>query len=440
VQVYVNIKKTFFAGFIISFFLPILCYSNNPIILNNTEIGAIHNVQQYNPNLVPHGKIEINYDTNFTDYGFAGSGTAEDPFIISNLNISLSNTGRGIAIRHTTKFFVIENCFIDTQDDCIFLFNITESTAIVRSNHLYNSNSFGVRLIDSSNLAVLNNTIINHYQSGISLNVCPYTLIENNLVVGTGLGTGGACIAIESSAFTSLINNSCIVGATDGIYMTNSPNSLIKNNYCLDNRHFGIWLYDYCSDSLIFNNTLVGSITGINVWEDYSTKIYNNTCLENDYGLNIYKSNFIQVKHNVLDSNYKNGITLGVSSISCEIIFNNITENYLYGATVEESSEYNLFHHNNFIDNNILGSSQALDDGKKTMWYDEDSKQGNYWNDREKRIYKIDGISNSEDPYPLKEPVDNTTIIRETNSLHLWIIFVSIIVITTIWRKKRQIF
>ncbi len=433
-------RRIFFVGLITLLLLPMLCYSQHPLFQDDKEISSIHVVQQHNTNWIPHEKIEINCDSNFSDYSFLGSGTSESPYIISNLNISHLGTGRGISVKHTTKFFVIENCYIEMQDDCIFLHNVTEFTAIVRSNHIFNSNSFGIRIVDSSNLSIYNNTIINHYQSGISLNVCPYTLIENNIVVGTGLGIGGACIAIESSPFTSLINNYCTVGATDGIYMLNSPNSLIKNNLCINNKYNGIWLYDYSSNSLIFNNTLIRNIKGINVWEAYSTKVYNNTCLENDYGLNIYKSNFIQVKYNALDSNYKNGITLGVSSISCEIVFNNFTENSLYGATVVESSEYNVFHHNNFIDNNILGSSQALDDGKNTMWYDEDSRQGNYWSNREKKVYKIDGISNSEDPYPLKKPVDNTTLIRETKSLQLWIISISVIVVANIWRKRRLIF
>lgn len=392
-------------------------------------------------NLIPHGSIEIINDSNFTDYGFSGSGTAENPYIISGFNITILAPGKGISVKDTTKHFIIENCYIDTFDDCIFLHNVSSETAIIKSNQLMDSNRFGIRIVDSSNILIVNNTVDNHYQSGISLNVCPYSFIENNTITGTGIGSGGSCIAIESSAFTSLVNNTCRIAASDGIYLTNSPNSLIKNNYCIDNRDNGIWTYDYCSDSLVFNNTIIGCTKGINIWEAYRTKVYNNTCEENEFGLNIYKSSSINVKHNVLNGNSKNGIVLGVSSMNCEIIFNNITENSLYGTTVTESAEFNVFHHNNFIDNNKYGSCQASDDGKKTTWYDEDSKEGNYWSDREKRgPYKIDGTANSEDPYPLKEPVNNFTTIKKTDSLQLWIVITFIIIVTNVWRKRRLIF
>ena len=59
----------------------------------------------------PHEPISITSDEDFITLGFAGNGTAEDPYIIEGYNITTS-TGCGIFITETTKFFIISNCYM----------------------------------------------------------------------------------------------------------------------------------------------------------------------------------------------------------------------------------------------------------------------------------------------------------------------------------------
>ena len=54
--------------------------------------------------------ITIVSDSNFVDYGFLGSGTEEDPYVLSN--VIINTTQIAITIMQTTSFFVIQDCII----------------------------------------------------------------------------------------------------------------------------------------------------------------------------------------------------------------------------------------------------------------------------------------------------------------------------------------
>ena len=68
--------------------------------------------------LTPHDPIEITSDSDFE--AFPGLGTETDPYIIENYYIT-TNSGSGIIIRDTTKYFIVRNCHIDAENDGIFM-------------------------------------------------------------------------------------------------------------------------------------------------------------------------------------------------------------------------------------------------------------------------------------------------------------------------------
>jgi len=100
-----------------------------------------------------------------------------------------------------------------------------------------------------------------------------------------------------------------------------------------------------------------------------------------------------------------------------------LLENEEYGVYMSSSSKTNLIHHNNFVDNNPTGTSQAYDGGKHNIWYDSLNLEGNYWSDwNGTGSYSIDGYGGTVDLYPLEEPSDfeipettETTETTETN-------------------------
>ena len=80
------------------------------------------------------------------------------------------------------------------------------------------------------------------------------------------------------------------------------------------------------------------------------------------------------------------------------------------------SSKTNTIHHNNFVDNNPSGTSQAYDGGTKNVWFDSQNLEGNYWSDWSGTgSYSIDGYGGTVDSYPLEEPA-NFEILETTET------------------------
>ena len=66
------------------------------------------------PEYVSRATIFIEGDDNFTAANgvVAGSGTAEDPYVIENWAIDASGA-HGIHIKNTTSYFVVRNCLVE---------------------------------------------------------------------------------------------------------------------------------------------------------------------------------------------------------------------------------------------------------------------------------------------------------------------------------------
>jgi len=72
--------------------------------------------------LLNHTPIIITEEQDFIDYGFLGNGSATNPYIIENLNISTSEE-TAIAIYNVSVFYVIRNCFVKADRYGIYIEN-----------------------------------------------------------------------------------------------------------------------------------------------------------------------------------------------------------------------------------------------------------------------------------------------------------------------------
>ena len=114
-------------------------------------------------------------------------------------------------------------------------------------------------------------------------------------------------------------------------------------------------------------------------------------------------------------------ITNGENGLSFESYystFNNIHGNTIYkniiGIKIEGAERSNIIYQNNFIKNNI----NAYDNTDNTIWYDQEIKKGNYWDDYIGRDNNDDGIGDTpynitgnrtQDIYPLMTPCCHET-------------------------------
>lgn len=116
--------------------------------------------------LVDSEPIIIIDDANFTDYGFSGTGTAGDPYRIENLNI-ITTEERGIDVKSTTKYFVIDNCYVEAEVAGIYVNGVAPATATISNNECNNHTMFGVYVGNSQNSTVNNNSGQNNYRGGV---------------------------------------------------------------------------------------------------------------------------------------------------------------------------------------------------------------------------------------------------------------------------------
>ncbi|MFX0091467.1 MAG: right-handed parallel beta-helix repeat-containing protein [Candidatus Hodarchaeota archaeon] len=135
----------------------------------------------------PHGPISISDDYDLANEAVNGSGTSEDPYILEGWNITTSGVN-GIFIQHTTKHFIIRNCWIDTGNTnpggysirSIGLSFVAAGTATISNNTCLNSVNSGIYLYHSNSTVITNNICRNNGQHGIYFFYSHFGIAANN--------------------------------------------------------------------------------------------------------------------------------------------------------------------------------------------------------------------------------------------------------------------
>ena len=77
-------------------------------------------------------------------------------------------------------------------------------------------------------------------------------------------------------------------------------------------------------------------------------------------------------------------------------------------------------------------ASQGYDEGQSNIWYEEENKHGNWWDDYDgEEEYKIDGPADAKDEYPLK--------LGETKRTSFFLYVTIITVVGLVWLIKIKI-
>ena len=303
-----------------------------------------------------HDPIEIASDEDFQDYGFDGEGTFSQPYLIENLKI-ISPTDHAIFIHDTSKFFIIRNCYFETDRRGIYLINTADWTVRIYDNIFVGNNEDGMVIIDAHCFSIVGNS---GYGDHATINLINSTkgYIANNYCFGGG-------------NYTYL--------SSGGILLRNVNDTLVYDNY-IDTFNRAIFTND-CFNLTIIQNYCKNSMeyAGIYLYYTHLSQVINNTCISNDgNGIRLYSSNFNLIK------------------------FNNISQNNLHGINLLYSG-LNIIYSNNLIDNIPAGSSQGYDSTGDNLWFNLETKKGNYWSNRTTDYYIIDPGTNV-DFYPLVSP------------------------------------
>lgn len=325
-------------------------------------------------------------------YASSGTGTSEDPYIISNKEIIVSNGQHGIKIDGTTKHFEIRENYISTGNfnDVfgIYIINVENGTAIISNNQLENNN-IGIKIDSAPYAQVIENSISNSNRFGILIqDGSENSKVELN-IINSALESGINVEGRESSILSNQIKNTFneYSDITIGIGIHRDGVTVLGNT--VEGFWEGINLSPV-SGAFVLYNIVDNCASGITGWPSDSQIAYN--ILSNGY----FDGNGIRLQGEF--SNWNSDDNL--------ISFNRI-ENYpSYGLQLLENSNNNLITNNAFVNNNIESTeSQSKDDAS------ENEIIHNYWDEwvspdeNEDGIvdnpYAITGSSNNADNLPL---------------------------------------
>lgn len=236
----------------------------------------------------------------------------------------------------------------------------------------YTRDDAAIRVIERSNIRILNNTILNTY-FGIYLQNSDHCLIEGNTVIGKdvkGVNESSLGNAIHLwYTSNSIISTNRVEGHRDGIYLEFAQDSRIKNNLSQHNLRYG--LHFMFSDGNVYSyNTFRKNGAGVavmytknirmehNTFEDNwgaaayglllkeitNSVIYNNTFRRNTAGIYMESSSRLDIQQNTFD---KNGWAVRLLSSCMDDTFklNNFTGNS-FDVSTNGNSALNTFEHN----------------------------------------------------------------------------------------------
>jgi len=272
-----------------------------------------------------HSPIAINGNDDFiaqaTSEGWVGSGTESDPYIISGLNITPSDTEKGISVYNTTLFFNIENCVITGGTEGIHfnlvsnakIINISITNSLENSIGLYTSSKI---LIDSCSVSGSNVGMNIQSSEEIEINSCKIfdtndngvqiaensryiTGIDNvfrNVLFGFHVMHRCYNITITGNQFYEMIFDNAVLSDWES-----SWNFTISDNLLFNKSRIAINEYSY--NNIVSNNTFYGGTLFI---RGDNNKVFNNLFISDGevFGqITLNDGSFNEIKENIMEAN-----------------------------------------------------------------------------------------------------------------------------------------
>lgn len=250
--------------------------------ISQTEVGVAFNYSResiFSESIIKNNVIEYNesepllIDSNsdFDTNNFTGDGTKNDPYIISNLNITATGMTMAIEVKSTTAYFIIKECLILSEYIGIGIQYIAYGTCKITNNVIISSSGDGggILLNNLGGSNITNNECANFMQ-GIHLNVVNDCLIKgNNLIANNYQG-----INIRYSNRNVISFNSIKYSAQHGVALvgTSNDNKVYQNEFCNNSQE----------EEYLIDGERTGKINSQgydegsnNVWYDEETKTGN---------------------------------------------------------------------------------------------------------------------------------------------------------------------
>ncbi len=305
----------------------------------------------------------------------------------------------GILLAHTNNNSIIGNTVTNNKEYGIRIM-FPSSNNTLRDNKMYD-NKYNLYVRGAVEAPESGYFLVNEIDASNLVKGKPvyYWINEHNRTVPTD---GGYVALFNCTNIT--VQNLNISGNDQGIQLASTTNSTITQNTINLNGRHGIAVYGSNNNTISHNSiTNTGDVTKGNF---VASRYWEISHFEYP-GIGVYGSS-----NNIISGNYiaknEQGIIIW-SSFENEITANIIAENKAFGIRLKGNTTDNIFYHNSFIDNKVVGGLQVSIDkraglGLANVW--DNGTAGNYWSDYQTRYTnatEVDdsGIGNT--PYVINE-------------------------------------
>lgn len=239
-------------------------------------------------------------------------------------------------------------------------------------------------VLDSAYESTIEDNLLEDILFGIYIKNSPRTIIRNNSIHGKELSppNRGDGIRLWYSSETQILNN--YISNTRDLVIWWSGNTIIKGNK-VENGRYGLH-YMYSNNNLFKDNLFIDNFVGGFLMYSNDIKFYRNIFARNQglasgYGIGFKDLDDVVAEENLFIDN-RIGIYLDNSPHLIDS-WNNISKNVMayndIGASLMPSIERNVFVSNSFIENTQQIEVRGGGTLKGNLWYK--GQKGNYWSD-----------------------------------------------------------
>ena len=225
--------------------------------------------------------IVINSDADFENQGWSGNGTEDYPYVISDLEIQISETTTAcMQISDTSSHFEIRNSTFSSQDldgSGISLHDVSNGSII---NCTFENLQLGINTQFSNSCLFINCTFKYCSDAVYLLNVTHSALTENTMLFN------GAGVSLYSTSECNITDNLIAYNTRNGIYlgMETGQNCIFNNSIAYNQDEFDR-IFDHGENNAVdhgSNNQWDDNISIGNSWSDFSgSGVYNITGISN---------------------------------------------------------------------------------------------------------------------------------------------------------------
>lgn len=246
----------------------------------------------YISNIKEEAVYTITCNENFSDYNFVGSGTKNDPYIITN---NFSNVEIAIYITNVSKYFTISGCSFQNVSTAIYIYAVSTPYFTIEENYFEDIKAISI-IIENSSFFVTQKNNFNSVFAALLLNhSLEGEISDNTILSSTYFG-----LWVNNSNSITIAEN-FLYSSGSGIVLTNSSELSLNNNSVTQCNYYGLYCYN-CSNvsldsTLIYDNSLdTPYYSDLACYFSKNITITNLYTNETSYGMYIHDSESITIQ------------------------------------------------------------------------------------------------------------------------------------------------